>query len=404
MKILQVLVVLGTSAFITPSGFAQVTVPLPGRVINKLLPDYGRPKVYALNKANGSVPGTLLALNPTNGAILGEISLNLNPTDMAITPAGDALYVVHAGSRTISKVDLTSFSVVGEKPIVTPNTYSLSNPLYVAAGQSGRLYYTDGAWGPGVYFFDFNAGTNLFVLDTGGNASTGVGGMALNRSGTSLYGWRQYGWGAGNVNSWVTHYDVSTNGNLTQLEESFTSWRRDPLDTPVFLDGAARWVFNKQQMFAATNVSVLINQFANNIYGISLDGAIAFGPTEVFNTVNGNTLTNLSFSTTVLTLSGDQKKLFRYQTSTASVVIYDMPTIASVSGPNPTPTPADGAVVSLPLPNLNWSVSPLALSYDVYFGTNQSQVAAATNGSALHLGRITAPPQSFPASLAAGGD
>src|SRR5881396_1294546 len=99
MRILQPLIILCGLTLIAPSGFTQVSVPLTGRVINKLLPDYGRPKVYALNKANGSVPGTLLALSPTNGSILGEISLNLNPTDMAITPAGDALYVIHAGSR-----------------------------------------------------------------------------------------------------------------------------------------------------------------------------------------------------------------------------------------------------------------------------------------------------------------
>ncbi|PYK58675.1 MAG: hypothetical protein DME21_15185, partial [Verrucomicrobia bacterium] len=377
-------------------------MPLPGRVINKLLPDYGRPKVYALNEANGSVPGTLLALNPTNGAILAEIPLNLNPTDMAMTPAGNALYVIHAGSRTIVKVDLATFSVVGEKTITKPSTYGPSNPLYVVAGQAEKLFYTDGAWGPQIYFFDFNAGTNQLVLNTGGNGSHGAGAILLNRTGNNLYIWNQYGWSAGNVNAWVTRFDVSAGGNLTALENSFTSWRRDPLDTPLFLDGAERWVFNKQQMFAATNVSVLVNQFANNIYGISLDGSIAFGPTEVFNTVNGNTLTNLSFSTSVQTLSGDQKKLFRYQASTASIVIYDMASIASVSGPSPTPTPADGAVVSLPLTNLNWSVSPLALAYDVYFGTNQSQVAAATNGSALHLGRITAPPQSLPGPLAPG--
>src|SRR3989442_15484491 len=83
---------------------AQVTVPLPGRSVNKLSPDYLRPRVYALNQANGSVPGTLLALNSTNGAILNEISVNLSPTDMAMTPAGDALYVINGGSRTISKV------------------------------------------------------------------------------------------------------------------------------------------------------------------------------------------------------------------------------------------------------------------------------------------------------------
>ncbi|HTL71833.1 MAG TPA: hypothetical protein VL863_00925, partial [bacterium] len=272
---------------------AQTTNALPGRSINKLLPDYVHPRVLALNQANGSVPGTLLALNPTNGTILNEIAVSLNPTDMAVTPAGDAVYVINAGSRTITKVDLNTFTVVSEKAISTPSTYSLSNPLYVVAGQSNQLYFTDGAWGPEIYAFDYNTGTATLVLNTGGNQSTGAGGMALTRSGNTLYTWAQYGWGAGNVNSWVTRYDASSFGSLTQLEQSFTSWRRDPLDTPVFLDAAERWVFNKQQMFAATNVSVLLNQFANNIYGISLDGSIAFGPTEVFNTANGSTITNL---------------------------------------------------------------------------------------------------------------
>src|SRR4051812_20145494 len=98
---------------------AQLTVPLPGRSLNKLLPDYLRSRVYALNQANGSVAGTLLALNSTNGAILNEISVNLNPTDMAMTPGGDALYVINAGSRTISKVSLATFTVVAEKTIST---------------------------------------------------------------------------------------------------------------------------------------------------------------------------------------------------------------------------------------------------------------------------------------------
>ena len=369
----------------------QVTVPVPGRSLDKLLPDYLRPLVYALNQANGTVPGTLLALNSTNGNIVHEIAVNLNPTDMAISAGGDALYVINAGSRTISKVDLTTFTVVGEKAISTPNSYSLSNPLYLVAGPSGKLYYTDGAWGPEIYFFDFNAGTNRLVLDTGGNQDTGAGGIVLNRSGTSLYAWRQFGWGAGNVNSWVTHYGAATDGTLTAQEDSFTSWRRDPVDTPLFLDAAERWVFNKQQMFAATNVSVLVNQFANNIYGSSLDGTIAFGPTEVFNTQTAATVTNLPFSTTVQTLSGDQAKLFRYNASTTNLVVYDMASLAPISGLALVPTPADGSIVPLPPTNLVWSASPAALTYDVYFGTNKSAIASATSTSPLYLGRVSTP-------------
>jgi hypothetical protein len=372
-------------------GHAQVTNALPGRSIDKFLPDYGRPLVYALNQANGSVPGTLLALNSTNGTIVHEISVNLNPTDMAMSPAGDSIFVINAGSRTISKVDLSSFTVVAEKAISTPNSYSTANPLYVVAGQSNKVYYTDGAWGPEIYFFDFNAGTNMLVLDTGGNQSDGAGGMALNRAGTELFTWAQYGWGAGNVNSWVTRNTVNPDATLTALETSFTSWRRDPLNTPIFLDAAERWVFNKEQMFSATNVSVLLNQFSDNIYGVSLDGTVAFGPTEVFNTQNGFTITNLPFSTTVQALSGDQRKLFRYDSTHTNVVIYNMANIASISGSASLPTPADGSVVALAPTNLVWTPTPSALSYDVYFGTNQSAVTAATMASPLYLGRVSSP-------------
>lgn len=392
----RMLGILGATILFATFGFAQVSVPMPGRVINKLLPDYSRPKVYALNQADGSGPGTLLALNPTNGAILGEITLNTNPVDMAMTSAGDALYIIHTGSRTIAKVDLATFSVVGEKIITTPNAYTPSTLLHIVAAQQGRIFYTDGGWSPQVYRLDFNTGSNTLVLDTG------VGGLLFNRSENTFYTWRQYGWSAGSLNSWVTRFAVSTNYDLTPLEDSFTSTRRDPPEAPLLLDGAERWLFNKKQMFLATNLSVLISQFAETIYAISVDGTIAVGDTGVFSSSTGNMITNLSFYATVETLTGDQKKLFRFQASSATLVIYDMSTIASVSGVNPVPLPYDGAVVSLPVTNLSWTASPLALGYDVYFGTNQVQVAAATNGSVLHLGRVTAPPQSIPSLLSPG--
>jgi hypothetical protein len=393
-----------TAAVVSANAQGPITNQLPGRVLVKLLPDYARPNVYALNQAGGELPGTLLALAQSNGAILAEISLSLNPTDMAITPAGDSMYVINTGSRTISKVDLASFSVVAEKTIATPLAYNSSNPLHIVAGPSEQIYYTDGAWGPQIYSFDFEAGTAQLVLDTGGNQAHGAGGILLNRAGNNLYAWRQYGWGAGSGNSWVTRFEVSSPPSLVALEDSFVSNRRDPFDTPLFLDVAERWVFNKQQMFLATDVSVLVNEFANHVYAISLDGSVAFGPTEIFNTANGTTITNLPFSSTVQVVSGDQKKLFRYHAAATSLVIFDMATLAPVGGPDVVPTPADGAVVSLPLTNLSWTVSPLGLGYDVYFGTNQAQVAAATTASRQYLGRRPAPPQPLAADLTAGAD
>ncbi|GEM_PF-1833914 len=382
------------------TGISQVTNWLPGRVLVKLVPDYLRPRVYALNQSSGTNNGTLLALNATNGSTVSEITVGINPTDMVITPAGDALYVINAGSRTISKVNLDTFSVVAEKTISTPRTYSLSNPLYLVVSPSGMIYYTDGAWGPEIYSFDYNAGTNMMVLDTGGNQSMGAGGMVMNRSGDTLYIWQQYGWSAGYANSAIASLAVGTNSLTTTA--TGPSQSRDPLNTPIFLDAAERWVFNKVQKVSATNVTILLAQFADNIFAIALDGSVAFGPNQVFNAQTGMLITNLPFSTTVQTLSGDQKKLFRYRTSTSDLFVYDMSSIAPVNGPAIVPTPADGAVVGLPPTNLVWTISPIALAYDVYFGTNQTQVSSATPASAQYLGRTPIPGQTLAQTLSPG--
>src|SRR5262249_53731470 len=142
--------------------------------------------------------------------------------------------------------------------------------------------------------------------------------------------WQQYGWSAGFAGSSIVSSAISVN-TLTTLSTG-PMQSRDPLDTPIFLDATERWVFNKLQKVAATNAAVLLTQFPNNIYAISLDGSVAFGPSEVFNAETGITITNLPFASTVQSLSGDQKKLFRYHASAATVVVYDMSSIASVSG------------------------------------------------------------------------
>jgi len=146
---------------------------------------------------------------------------------------------------------------------------------------------------------------------------------------------------------------------------------------------------------------VLLQEFTENIYAISFDGSLAVGTTKVFNSANGIAFTNFSFSSRWKRF-GDQKKLFRYNSSGSQLVVYDMAAIAPVSGPAIVPTPADGAVVSLPLTNLVWSVSPIALAYDVYFGTNQTQVATAGIGAAQYLGRTTGLSRALTQPLAAG--
>jgi alpha-tubulin suppressor-like RCC1 family protein len=394
-------VALSSSFFCVPPRLsAQVaTNSLSGRVIVKLLPDYLRPVVYALNESTGTNAGTLLALNASSGSTIAEITVGTNPTDMTIAPGGDALYVINTGSRTISKVNLDTFSVVAEKAISTPYAANPSYPLHVAAGRSNLVYFTDGALRPRITTFDYENGTNVGVY------SAPVGGMVLTHDCNTMYTFYQYGWGTGGDDgtdyfSYIQRVDTVTN-DLTGLETGpFQGF--GPLDAPILIDATETRVFNKVQMVSATDVSALLTQFSDNIYAISADGSLAFGPTEVFSSDNGNQLTNFPFSATVQVLSGDQRSLFRYQPSTSNLLIYDMSAVAPVSEPSIVPTPANGAVINLPLANVVWTFSPYALNYDVYFGTNQFDIANATPASSQYLGRVGSPMELLPQPLSSG--
>jgi len=365
-----------------PNGLGQIsTNPLPGRVLVKMLADPDRPLVYALNAGDGSTTGSLLALDATNGAVVLEVSTGRYPTDMALGAFGTALYVIQTGSRTISRFQPGTLALVAEKSITTPGTYNPTNPLHLAAGRNDLVYFTDGAWAPTITVFDFAQSQVVGGFDDG----NGVGGLAIRREGIDLYAWRQYGWGAGNVNSYVTHLDVSGVTPVAR-ESSFSSWRRDPLDTPILFDAAERWVFNKQQMFDARDVSVVVNQFTENVYAVSLDGSVAFGSTRVFNTGNAVEIANLGTESSVQVLSTDQRRLFRWA-SGRGLMVHDMLEIASVAGPDPVPVPADGALLGASPATLSWSASQTALSYDVYWSTNATAVATASTNSAAWLVR-----------------
>src|SRR5260221_9965588 len=117
-------------------GVAQTYVAMGNRVLVKLMPDPIRSSVYALNKANGTNSGTLLTLNAADGRLVSEVTLGITPTDMTFTPAGDGLYVINTGSRSIMKVDLGTLAVIATRVIGTPNTYDPANPLHILAGKS----------------------------------------------------------------------------------------------------------------------------------------------------------------------------------------------------------------------------------------------------------------------------
>ncbi|MGA2867150.1 MAG: immunoglobulin domain-containing protein [Verrucomicrobiota bacterium] len=390
------------------SGPAQITNVPPARVLVKLVPDSARSRVYALDASSGNNPGTLVALDATNGSTVSVISLGKYPTDMVMTPAGDALYVVNTGSRTVSKVSLDTFSVVAEKSISTPNAYSPTDPLHLALGASSRVYFTDGAWAPNIYALNYNTGASTMVYDAGANmyiygavgVPDGTGGMVATRNGSTLYTWLQYGWGAGWAGSTVARL-AATAPSLTWNQTGPFQYR-DPIDAPILLNASETLLFNKGYMLAAANVSLVLASFTENIYAISADGSLAFGPTAVFKTQDGTLLTNLPFASTVQTVSGNQQKLFRYNSGDGTLAVYDLGSVIAAPDPASNPVPADLSVVNPPRQQLAWTPSRWATSFRVFLGTNQAEVAAADTTSQWFLGTSSVPSFSVAAALTPG--
>src|SRR5207253_2688417 len=100
---------------------------------------------------------------------------------------------------------------------------------------------------------------------------------------------------------------------------------------------------------------------------------------------NGQVLFTWPYSTSVMAVSGDQQKVFLYDSTGKKLDMIPMSSIAAVPGPGLEPIPGDAAVINPPLSQLSWTVSPFALSYQVYLGTTASAVAAANSNSVLYL-------------------
>src|SRR5262249_55278592 len=58
------------------------------------------------------VSGTVSVLDTASNAIVKQIDVGLHPTGMAVSPAGDRVYVTNANSATVSVIDTASDEVV----------------------------------------------------------------------------------------------------------------------------------------------------------------------------------------------------------------------------------------------------------------------------------------------------
>ncbi len=346
--------------------------------IVKMATDYQRPYIYALQApAMPGQSGQLLFINTATTNINKALPIGLNPVDLTIHYGEGRLYIASWTENATYVVDL--------------NTQTLLPPLHL-----GTDVYKINAGRPGrVIVEGMDQWITVSIIDTATGASVGTmpwperqGDGECDPSGTIYYHCDD------NISNAHIHKNRLTNDDATEVASSLEHpyGSRNLLLAP---DGSR--LFWRGYAYDA-NLNELEN-LGQETYATTAHGDLAFGSQNVFNVSNGQNIYTLPFSTSVLAISGDQQKVFLFNTTTRQLTVIPMSAIANVPGPGLNPNPSDGSVVNLPLANAGWTASPLALSYRVFFGTDLAAVGAANTNSPLYLGSTTGTSLALPPLL-----
>jgi hypothetical protein len=368
------------AAIILPLSSAVAQVTTASNIV-KMAADLQRPYIYALQApAVSGQSGNLLFINTTNGNIDKTLTIGINPVDLTINYAEGRLYIASWTETWTYVVDLN-------KQTLLPSL-NLGTDIYkINADGPGRIITEGEDQWIAVNIVDTTTGNVVGSMPWPEREGDGE----TDPTGTFYYHCDN------NISDAYIHKEQIVNDVVTEVAGSLQHpyGSRNLILSP---DGST--LFWQGYIYDA-NLNEL-GSLGEEIYATTAHGDLALGAQHVFNAHNGQTVYTWPFSASVMAVSGDQQKVFLYNSASNQLITIPMSAIASVPGPGLNPTPAEGSVVNPPLAQVSWTASPLALSYRIFCGTNQAAVAAADTNSALYLGLTTSNSFSLPAPVGLG--
>ncbi|MCF7732603.1 MAG: cadherin-like beta sandwich domain-containing protein [Akkermansiaceae bacterium] len=362
--------------------------------IAKFLPDPARPVVYAINR-NAKEAGEILELNPLTREVVRAVTVGKEPSDLDLTEDGRQLVVVNTTEPSLSRIDLASFTVTETIPLTEFSNRNEDIGGHVKCGKGSIVYYVDEQWGPRLRVFDTATRTVLQTFsserattpDTSNNY--GFGDINLTPDRSALFGWRQYGDGAGVGGTHVVRFTVKADGTLGDFARSsdynFTNFTRDPFDTPILFTRDGSRMIIKDRMVEPSALDSHPVVYPDEIYSITPGAEVAVGSTAIYSGAGGEVLHTLPATSTVQTVLPDYSALLYFDKATKSIGWLDLVNTLGAVRLGLEIWPADGATVVQPT-ELKWLPVTGINRFQVYLGTDRSQVAAATNTSPLYLG------------------
>ena len=349
-------------------------------------------KVYAVSYQPGDDESYLLEIGVDPLRAERVLELPENITDMDIDASGTNLFAISFKDGSLARVDLEAFEVRDIKKVPGTAKHSSATHFNVEAGNNGIVFYIDGNWAPAVHVFDYEAGVDLSTYNNNGD---GLGGLAYDDVRNKLYSWRQYGWGAGVISSWVYTFDVVDN-KLVKVDTS-SQQGRDPLNSPLLLVDDGQSLINKKRRFSTADLAVVEASYSENIYSATFDGRLAIGSSKIYRGADGTVVGNLPKSSTLHACPPGNRGVVWYDSSTKTLGYTHF---AELLGPLVQATnllPKAGTTVPVSQESLVWDDQGGVMCYRVYFSTNRDEVASASTNSSCYQGQVVNSSWNIPA-------
>lgn len=332
--------------------------------VSRLLADLERPCVYGLHPGlQDKEDAILLFIDTETRTIEKAIPIGMNPSDLDVNYGDGRLYVMDYRTPLIRVVDLTS----REELLPLQATSGLR---WVAAGRPGRIYCS--------YPLGFEDG---YVIDTVTGQTAGrIPGMPTRDSKVDPLGRYLYR-STYDGSAHVVKYDLSRDDNIYPVATSM----------PLVAGSALVMTPDGSRIFWSRNVFdqdlLQLKYLGADIHATTAHGELAVTQSDVLDVETGESLYTLPTETNVLAVSGDQRSLVTFD-QVEGLRFLSLEDLAEIPWPQLSPEPPPGGTVVIPLSRLSWDTQPAAIGYDIYFGSDPTEVATADTSSPVHLGRV----------------
>ena len=378
--------------------------------LSKIIPDPLRPRFYAINQ-NGKEQGSILVIDALSQEIIKSIPVGDEPTDLDLTETSAELLVINTSDPSISRIDLTSLEVTQTHDLSEFSNRNDDFGGHIEDGPGSIVYYVDEQWGPRLRVFDTATGTVLqtFGSVTGTTPNTsndyGYGDIHVSEDGSRLFGWRQYGDGAGAGGSHVVRFDIDPDGTLSGFTKSnsvnSSNFDREPFDTPILMTADGSGLVIKDRMVDQLDLNEFPAIYQEEIYSISPGAEIVSGASAIYVAGVPDPVFEFPAPSTVQAVSPDYSYLLYFDSSTGGLRWLDLIDTVGAEALGLNIFPADGGAVAQPQ-ELRWIPQTGALQYRVFIGTDRGRVESADTSSPEFIGTSSQPTIQLPNALTSG--